>query len=203
MSEQPSHTLSNSGDATVTRDEWGPPVAREQPRTEAGRRFVSAIIANSNWKTRGVLEGSILAIEHEAAARQSSATAGPELREAAQEAYDLICLLAFAKPDAEVGVPKTFTVLDRLRAALAAAPEDGAGGEAATRYETEVERFAAALHEDCRLEWQAIAVTDPGRMVTQHAVDAHYGRAHDLVRRLHPELDAAAQPKEPDGSGER
>lgn len=51
-------------------------------------------------------------------------------------------------------------------------------------YEAWVERVAAALHDDCELEWQAIAVTDPTRAVTKHLADAHYGRAHDLVRRL-------------------
>lgn len=51
-------------------------------------------------------------------------------------------------------------------------------------YETWVGRVADAIHEACRLEWQAIAVVDPGRQVTQHAADAHYGMAHDLVRRL-------------------
>jgi hypothetical protein len=44
------------------------------------------------------------------------------LREAAQAAYDLIMLLAFAKPEAEVGVPRTFAVLDALRAALGPKP---------------------------------------------------------------------------------
>lgn len=47
-----------------------------------------------------------------------------------------------------------------------------------------VQRVAAALHEDCELEWQAIAGTDPSRAVTKHLADAHHGRAHDLVRRL-------------------
>ena len=62
----------------------------------------------------------------------------------------------------------------------------------APSYEQRVEQMAAALHEDCRLEWQAIGAVDPGRLVTMHAVDAHYGRAHDLVRRIWPELDRAA-----------
>jgi hypothetical protein len=56
-------------------------------------------------------------------------------------------------------------------------------------YETRVQQMANALHEDCRLEWQAIAVADPERQVTQHMADAHYGQAHDLVRRIWPELD--------------
>lgn len=51
-------------------------------------------------------------------------------------------------------------------------------------YETQVGRMADALHEDCLLELQAVAVVDPGRLVTQHGPDAHYGKAHDLVRRL-------------------
>jgi hypothetical protein len=54
----------------------------------------------------------------------------------------------------------------------------------AARYEAEVERVAAALHETCLLEWNAIRAVDPERQVTQHAVDAHYELAHDLVRRL-------------------
>lgn len=57
-------------------------------------------------------------------------------------------------------------------------PEDEPG------YADRVKAMAVALHEDCRLEWQAIAVVDPGRMVTMHGADAHYGKAHDLVRRL-------------------
>jgi hypothetical protein len=48
-----------------------------------------------------------------------------------------------------------------------------------------VDLVAAALHQDCLLDWQAIRVVDPGRGVTQHGIDAHWGRAHDLVRRLH------------------
>ena len=50
--------------------------------------------------------------------------------------------------------------------------------------EDRVQAMADALHEDCRLEWQAIAAVDPQRQVTQHMADAHYGQAHDLVRRL-------------------
>lgn len=39
-----------------------------------------------------------------------------------QEAYDLIMLLAFAKPEAAIGLPKTFALLDRLRIVLARPP---------------------------------------------------------------------------------
>lgn len=53
-----------------------------------------------------------------------------------------------------------------------------------TLYEHRVGAMADALHETCRLEWQAIAVVDPDRLITQHGTDAHYGQAHDLVRRL-------------------
>lgn len=58
-------------------------------------------------------------------------------------------------------------------------------------YSAWVKEVATALHEDCVLEWQAIAVTDPTRQVTMHMTDAHYGRAHDLVRRL--KLDGIGQ----------
>ena len=58
-------------------------------------------------------------------------------------------------------------------------------------YEQRVEQVAAALHEECVLEWQAIAVADPERLLTQHMPDAHYERAHFLVRRLWPDLDDA------------
>jgi hypothetical protein len=51
-------------------------------------------------------------------------------------------------------------------------------------YEEWVLQMALALHKECELEWQAIAVHDPTRQVTMHMADAHYGRAHDLVRRL-------------------
>jgi hypothetical protein len=51
-------------------------------------------------------------------------------------------------------------------------------------YATLVERMAEALHDDCRLEWQAIEAVDPSRQVTMHEADAHLGKAHDLVRRL-------------------
>ena len=61
----------------------------------------------------------------------------------------------------------------------------------AAQYERRVKQTASALHEECRLEWQAIRVADPGRMVTQHGVDAHYGLAHNLVRRIWPKLDVA------------
>lgn len=53
-----------------------------------------------------------------------------------------------------------------------------------TDYEARVQAMADAIHEDCVLEWQAIRAVDPGRMVTQHMADAHFGRAHDFVRRL-------------------
>src|SRR5690348_14605064 len=66
-------------------------------------------------------------------------------------------------------------------------------------YERHVQAVADALHEDCRLEWQAIAVVDPGRAVTQHMADAHYGKAHDLTRRLWPFLDAARSQPATDG----
>lgn len=59
-------------------------------------------------------------------------------------------------------------------------------------YEMWVRRFAVALHRDCVLEWDAIAAVDPGRALTLHDSDAHYGRAHDLERRLFPELDTTA-----------
>lgn len=72
---------------------------------------------------------------------------------------------------------------------------DSGGGRTAVEttdrvaeYERRVEQMAAALHQDCILEWQAIAVVDPGRLVTQHFADAHYGKAHDLVRRIWPAL---------------
>ena len=51
-------------------------------------------------------------------------------------------------------------------------------------YEQWVDRVARALHDDCELEWQAIATVDPSRQITMHMADAHYGKAHDLVRRL-------------------
>jgi hypothetical protein len=57
-----------------------------------------------------------------------------------------------------------------------------------TAYDAEYERrvgaVADALHQECLLEWQAIDAVDPSRLLTLHGVDAHYGRAHDLVRRL-------------------
>jgi hypothetical protein len=59
-------------------------------------------------------------------------------------------------------------------------------------YARRVGQMAAALHRDCELEWDAIAVVDPGRMVTMHTADRHLGQAHDLVRRIFPELDSAA-----------
>jgi hypothetical protein len=53
--------------------------------------------------------------------------------------------------------------------------------------------MADALHEDCRLEWQAeVAVNPRVRYVEQHLADLHYGRAHDLVRRIWPELGETA-----------
>lgn len=58
-------------------------------------------------------------------------------------------------------------------------------------YEARVERLAAALHEDCLLEWQAVAVVDPTRQVTLHGWNAHYEQSHALVRRIWPELDEA------------
>ena len=67
----------------------------------------------------------------------------------------------------------------------------------APSYEQRVEQMAAALHRDCELEWDAIAVVDPARLITQHAIDAHYGRAHDLVRRIWPELDVATLRERP------
>jgi hypothetical protein len=51
-------------------------------------------------------------------------------------------------------------------------------------YAARVEAMAAAIHEDCRLEWQAIRVVYPTRMFTKHGADEHYGMAHALVRRL-------------------
>jgi hypothetical protein len=51
-------------------------------------------------------------------------------------------------------------------------------------YETWVGRVADAIHETCRNEWRAILVVDPSRQITQHLTAAHYGMAHDLVRRL-------------------
>ena len=51
-------------------------------------------------------------------------------------------------------------------------------------YARDVQRMAEALHDDCRLEWQAIKAVDPSRQVTVHEADAHLGKAHDLVRRL-------------------
>lgn len=65
---------------------------------------------------------------------------------------------------------------------------------AADTYEAWVQRVAAALHEDCILEWKAILVVDPKRELTQHATDTHYGKAHNLVRRLG--LAEAAVPAE-------
>lgn len=56
-------------------------------------------------------------------------------------------------------------------------------------YEQRVQAVADALHEDCLLEWQGIRAVNPGRLITQHSADAHYGKAHNLVRRLWPELD--------------
>jgi hypothetical protein len=53
-----------------------------------------------------------------------------------------------------------------------------------TAYETWVGRVADALHETCLNEWRAIVAVDPQRQFTQHMVDAHWGMAHDLVRRL-------------------
>lgn len=67
--------------------------------------------------------------------------------------------------------------------ALPATPPASADVEAAS-YEDWVDRVADAIHETCRNEWRAITLVDPKRMVTQHGTDAHYGMAHDLVRRL-------------------
>lgn len=53
-------------------------------------------------------------------------------------------------------------------------------------YEQRVQQMADALHVDCLLEWQAIAAVDDTRQITQHMADAHYSRAHDLVRRIWP-----------------
>jgi hypothetical protein len=69
-------------------------------------------------------------------------------------------------------------------------------GEPELDYETWVGRVADAIHETCRLEWQAIAVVDPKRQVTQHMADAHYGMAHDLVRRLRLANDKGADPED-------
>lgn len=60
----------------------------------------------------------------------------------------------------------------------------------ALAYEQRVKQIADALHETCRLEWQAIAAVDPERAVTMHFPDAHYGLAHDLVRRVFPDIAA-------------
>jgi hypothetical protein len=68
---------------------------------------------------------------------------------------------------------------------------DDAARPDAPSYEQRVEQMAAALHRDCELEWQAIGHVEPERLITQHMSDAHYGRAHDLVRRIWPELDGA------------
>jgi hypothetical protein len=44
---------------------------------------------------------------------------------------------------------------------------------------------------------------DPGRALTMHSFDAHYGQAHDLVRRVFPELVDAARVAAPsDGHGQ-
>jgi hypothetical protein len=61
-------------------------------------------------------------------------------------------------------------------------------------YAQRVEQMAAALHEDCLLRWQAVQATG-GTWQADKPFD-HLGRAHDLVRRIFPELDAAlAQPQ--------
>lgn len=60
---------------------------------------------------------------------------------------------------------------------------DDASHDAPT-YETWVQKVADALHETCLNEWRAIAAVNPERAITQHMSDAHYGQAHDLVRRL-------------------
>jgi len=59
------------------------------------------------------------------------------------------------------------------------------------RYSRRVEQVAAALHEDCRVEWQALSMIDPSRRVSMHGPDAHYAKAHALVRRIWPKLDEA------------
>ncbi len=71
------------------------------------------------------------------------------------------------------------------------APEVSNPSPEAPGYSQRVEQVAAALHEECRLEWQAIAAVDPGRALTMHMADAHYGLAHNLVRRIWPELDTS------------
>jgi hypothetical protein len=74
--------------------------------------------------------------------------------------------------------------IEAMRSAPSDPPTDPDLRDKDARYEAWVERIAAAEHEDCILEWKAVAVADPGRMVTQHMADAHWGHAHDLVRRL-------------------
>lgn len=56
-------------------------------------------------------------------------------------------------------------------------------------YERRVVLVAEALHGDCVLAWQAIEAIEPDRPVERHEHTAHYGQAHNLVRRLWPELD--------------
>jgi hypothetical protein len=51
-------------------------------------------------------------------------------------------------------------------------------------YKVAVEKMTVALHEDCRLRWQAeVAVNPRIRYIEQHLADAHYAQARDLVRR--------------------
>jgi hypothetical protein len=51
-------------------------------------------------------------------------------------------------------------------------------------YEDRVGVMAAALHESCTLYWNGMRMVHPEIAVTMHGVDAHWGTAHDLVRRL-------------------
>jgi hypothetical protein len=70
-------------------------------------------------------------------------------------------------------------------------------------YEDDVQKMAEALHEDCTLEWQAWAILDPTRQITMHHAAAHYGKAHDLVRRFVGDPIRGPYPPQSDSHAER
>jgi hypothetical protein len=51
-------------------------------------------------------------------------------------------------------------------------------------YEERVQQMAHALHEDCVLTWQGLAIVDPNRQINLHTDVHHWGQAHSLVRRI-------------------
>jgi hypothetical protein len=62
----------------------------------------------------------------------------------------------------------------------------------AIEYAERVQQMADALHQDCTIEANARYAVDPVPDPWQgdlHDSTRHYARAHDLVRRLWPQLD--------------